>query len=209
MVNDPIRLAGSAGAVRDGINTCPVRCRRRLVGEIGVTEQVRAELVSLLPRLRRFAYGLTGSQDDGDDLVQSACERALTRLDQFQPGTRLDSWMYRIVQNIWIDQRRARQARPETGMEPADLAALAVGDAERELDSRMAVATVQRTVGELSEDQRSVLLLVCVEGLSYKTAADVLGIPLGTVMSRLARARLAVGRALDGEGRATASQAKG
>jgi RNA polymerase sigma-70 factor (ECF subfamily) len=179
------------------------------IGEIVVTEQVRAELVSLLPRLRRFAYGLTGSLHDGDDLVQSACERALARLDQFQPGTRLDSWMYRIVQNIWIDQQRARRARPEAGMEPADLAALAVGDAEREMDSRLAMATVQRTVRELSEDQRSVLMLVCVEGLSYKTAADVLDIPLGTVMSRLARARLAVGRALEGEPGATASKAKG
>lgn len=174
-----------------------------------MTQQVRAELVSLLPRLRRFAYGLTGSLDDGDDLVQSACERALTRLDQFQPGTRLDSWMYRIVQNLWIDQCRARQARPEAGMEPADLEALAVGDAERELNSRLAMATVQRAVRDLSEDQRAVLLLVCVEGLSYKAAAEVLDIPLGTVMSRLARARLAVGRALDGAPSATASQAKG
>jgi RNA polymerase sigma-70 factor, ECF subfamily len=174
-----------------------------------VSQQVRAELVSLLPRLRRFAYGLTGSVDDGDDLVQSACERALTRLDQYRPGTRLDSWMYRIVQNLWIDQRRARQARPEAGMEPADLAALAVGDAERELSSRLAMATVQRAVRNLSEDQRSVLLLVCVEGLSYKAAAEVLDVPLGTVMSRLARARLAVGRALDGEASAATSRAKG
>lgn len=62
--------------------------------ETGLTPEVRAELVSLLPRLRRFAYGLTGSLDEGDDLVQSACERALARSDQFQPGTRLDSWMY-------------------------------------------------------------------------------------------------------------------
>lgn len=174
-----------------------------------MSQQVRAELVSLLPRLRRFAYGLAGSVDDGDDLVQSACERALTRLDQFRPGTRLDSWMYRIVQNLWIDRRRARQARPEAGVEPADLAALAVGDAERELNSRLAMATVQRAVRDLSEDQRSVLLLVCVEGLSYKAAAEVLDVPLGTVMSRLARARLAVGRALDGKVSATASQAKG
>lgn len=174
-----------------------------------MTQQVRAELVSLLPRLRRFAYGLTGSLDDGDDLVQSACERALMRLDQFQPGTRLDSWMYRIVQNLWIDQRRARQARPEAGMEPADLEALAVGDAERELNSRQVMATVQRAVGELSEDQRAVLLLVCVEGLSYKEAAGVLEIPLGTVMSRLARARLAVGRALEGESTAATSKVKG
>jgi RNA polymerase sigma-70 factor, ECF subfamily len=179
------------------------------VAEIVVTQQVRAELVSLLPRLRRFAYGLTGSLDDGDDLVQSACEKALRRLDQFQPGTRLDSWMYRIVQNLWIDQRRARQVRPEAGMEPADLEALAVGDAERELNSRLTMAAVQQAVGELCEDQRAVLLLVCVEGQSYKAAADVLEIPLGTVMSRLARARLAVGRALDSEESATASQTKG
>ena len=177
--------------------------------EIGVTQQLRSELVGLLPRLRRFAYGLTGSIEDGDDLVQGACERALRRLDQFQPGTRLDSWMYRIVQNLWIDQRRARQTRPEAGMEPTDLEALAVGDAERELNSRLMLAGVQQAVAVLPEDQRTILLLVCVEGLSYKAAAEVLEIPLGTVMSRLARARLAVGRALDGESLATASQAKG
>lgn len=174
-----------------------------------MTQELRAELVGLLPRLRRFAYGLTGSLDDGDDLVQGACERALRRLDQFQPGTRLDSWMYRIVQNLWIDQLRARQARPEGGMEPADLAALAVSDGERELNGHVAMAAVQRAVGELSEDQRAVLMLVCVEGFSYSAAAQVLNIPLGTVMSRLARARLAVGRALDGGHKATASQAKG
>jgi RNA polymerase sigma-70 factor, ECF subfamily len=177
--------------------------------EIGVTQELRAELVGLLPRLRRFAYGLTGSLDDGDDLVQGACERALRRLDQFQAGTRLDSWMYRIVQNLWIDQRRARQVRPESGVEPADLEALAVGDAERELNSRLVLAHVQRAVAALPEEQRAILLLVCVEGQSYKAVADVLEIPLGTVMSRLARARLAVGRALECESIATASQAKG
>jgi len=177
--------------------------------EIGVTQQLRAELVGLLPRLRRFAYGLTGSLEDGDDLVQGACERALRRLDQFQPGTRFDSWMYRIVQNLWIDQRRARQVRPEAGMEPADLEALAVGDAERELDARLALTNVQRAVTKLPDEQRTILLLVCVEGLSYKAAAEVLEIPLGTVMSRLARARLAIGQALEGETIAAASQAKG
>src|SRR5215467_9622619 len=179
--------------------------------EIGVTQQLRAELIGLLPRLRRFAYGLTGSLDDGDDLVQGACERALRRLDQFQPGTRLDSWMYRIVQNLWIDQRRARQVRPEARMEPTDLEALAVGDAEREMNSRLVLTSVQQTVAVLPEEQRTILLLVCVEGLSYKAAAEVLEIPLGTVMRRLARARLAIGRALEGEDEmtATASQAKG
>lgn len=94
-------------------------------------------------------------------------------------------------------------------MEPTDLEALAVGDAERELNSRLVLASVQQAVAVLPEEQRSILLLVCVEGLSYKAAAEVLEIPLGTVMSRLARARLAVGRALDGESLATASHAKG
>ena len=189
--------------------SCPLSLQDECPEFVVVTQQVRADLVSLLPRLRRFAYGLTGSLDDGDDLVQSACERALSRLDQFQAGTRLDSWMYRIMQNLWIDQRRARQARPEAGMEPVDLEALAVGDAERELHSRLAMSTVQQAVQDLPEDQRAVLLLVCVEGLSYKAAADVLDIPLGTVMSRLARARLAVGRVLDGEKHTPASQTKG
>ena len=174
-----------------------------------MTQKLRAELVSLLPRLRRFAYGLTGSLADGDDLVQSACERALTRLDQFQPGTRFDSWMYRIAQNSWVDQLRARRARPEGGMEPAELAALAVSDGERELHGHLAVAAIQRAVAALPEEQRAVLMLVCVEGLSYKASAEVLNIPLGTVMSRLSRARLAVGRVNDDARQLQASQAKG
>jgi RNA polymerase sigma-70 factor (ECF subfamily) len=94
-------------------------------------------------------------------------------------------------------------------VEPADLEALAVGDAERELDARLALTNVQRAVKKLPDEQRAILLLVCVEGFSYKAAAEVLEIPLGTVMSRLARARLAVGRALEGETIAAASQAKG
>lgn len=163
-----------------------------------MTPEVRTELVSLLPRLRRFAYGLTGSLEDGDDLVQSACERALARIDQFQPGTRLDSWMYRIMQNIRIDQRRSQQSRREFASEPADLENLVVGDARRDIDSRMMLSAVRSAVADLSEDQRAVLLLVCVEGQSYKQAAETLSVPVGTVMSRLARARLAVGAALDG-----------
>ena len=165
-----------------------------------VTEQVRAELVALLPRLRRFAYGLTGSLDEGDDLVQSACERALTRLDQFEPGTRLDSWMYRIVQTVWIDRMRARRSRPETAMDSIDIEPLAVGDHAREADARLALSGVRRAVSALPEEQREVLLLVCVEGAAYKEAAAILGLPIGTVMSRLARARLTVGRAIEGVG---------
>jgi RNA polymerase sigma-70 factor (ECF subfamily) len=152
-------------------------------------------MVSLLPRLRRFAYGLTGSLDDGDDLTQAACEKALRSLDQFTPGTRLDSWMYRIAQNLWIDRRRSQQAQREQSVDPADMEHLAIADAAREMDRRLDLADVRRKVTLLPEDQRAVLLLVSVEGFGYRQAAEILEIPIGTVMSRLARARLALGRA--------------
>lgn len=174
-----------------------------------MAEDIRTELVALLPRLRRFAYGLTGSMDEGDDLVQSACERAIGRLNQFQPGTRLDSWMYRIVQTVWIDRLRSRKLRNETIMDPESLTPLAVGDASREMTARLELAEVRRHVARLPEEQRSVLLLTAVEGLSYRETASVLDLPMGTVMSRLARARIALGKALEGEGRAATRSAGG
>lgn len=151
--------------------------------------------MALLPRLRRFAYGLTGSRDEADDLVQSACERALSRLHQWRPGTRLDSWMYRILQTVWIDRLRSRRTRMEA--EPEVLERLAGGDARRELEARLDLARVRRLIAALPEEQRVVLVLVTVEGFSYKDAAETLGIPIGTVMSRLARARLELGRWLN------------
>jgi RNA polymerase sigma-70 factor (ECF subfamily) len=165
--------------------------------ETWVAEDIRTELVALLPRLRRFAYGLTGSLDEGDDVVQSACERALNRLDQFKRGTRLDSWMYRIVQTVWIDRLRSRKTRNEQGMDPVDLEPLATVDAVREMTARLELAEVRHHVARLPDDQRAVLLLTAVEGLSYKEAAETLNLPMGTVMSRLARARLALGKALE------------
>jgi RNA polymerase sigma-70 factor, ECF subfamily len=159
-------------------------------------QSVRREMAALLPRLRRFAYGLTGSIDAGDDLVQNACERALSRVHQWQAGTRLDSWMYRIMQNLWFDELRSGRRR-EVATEPETLDAMAGGDAERESAMRLDLATVRRRMADLPPDQRAVLLLVSVEGLSYKEAAAILEVPIGTVMSRLARARLALARALE------------
>jgi RNA polymerase sigma-70 factor (ECF subfamily) len=166
------------------------------------------ELVSRQPRLRRFGFALTGSMDDGDDLVQSALERALTRLDQFETGTRLDSWMYRIMQNMWVDLKRSAQSRREIRAEPADIEPLVVGDARREIEGRLFLAAVRRAVADLPPEQRSVLAVVCVEGLSYREAAQVLDIPIGTVMSRLSRARLAVGQAI-GEGTTSGTKVQG
>ena len=153
-------------------------------------------MAALVPRLRRFAYGLTGSIDAGDDLVQSTCERALSRLHLWQPGTRLDSWMYRIMQNLWIDDLRAGRRR-EIATESETFDSMVGGDAEREVEVRLDLAAVRRHIAGLPPDQRAVLLLVSVDGLSYKEAAAVLEVPIGTVMSRLARARLALARALE------------
>lgn len=160
---------------------------------------VQAELVALLPRLRRFARGLAGAADQADDLVQAACERAIARIHQWTPGTRLDSWMFRIVQTIWLDQKRAQKVRTGEGRVEAD-AAIAepelTVDGVREMEAHVTYDSVRRAMGKLPEEQRSVIMLVCVEGQSYQEAADSLSIPIGTVMSRLSRARNALARLL-------------
>ena len=153
------------------------------------------QLVAVLPRLRRFARGLTGSGSDADDLVQAACERALARAHQFQEGTRFDSWMFRIVQTIWIDQLRARDVRKEGG--DVEEERLGSDAAVRSVEARLALAEVRQAVRRLPAEQRNVLMLVTVEGLSYKEAAEVAGVPVGTIMSRLARARIALQQQLE------------
>ena len=147
-------------------------------------------LIAVLPRLRRFARGLTGSAVEADDLAQAACERALARRHQFQEGTRFDSWMFRIVQTIWIDQICARAVRKEDA-EPAE-DRLGSDEAVRRVEARLALSEVRRAVDRLPPDQRAALLLVTVEGLSYREAAEVAQVPIGTIMSRLARARMAL-----------------
>jgi RNA polymerase sigma-70 factor, ECF subfamily len=153
---------------------------------VSVTDQ----LIAVLPRLRRFARGLTGSAADADDLVQAACERALSRAHQFQEGTRFDSWMFRIVQTIWIDQLRARGIRREEAEEQG--AHVGTDEPARRIEARLALAEVRVALKSLPPEQRAALLLVTVDGLSYKEAAQLAAVPVGTIMSRLARARLAL-----------------
>ncbi|HIC79887.1 MAG TPA: RNA polymerase sigma factor [Kiloniellaceae bacterium] len=152
-------------------------------------EDIKVEMVALVPRLRRFAYAITGSQDEGEDLVQAACVKALDRLDQFKPGTRLDSWMFRIVQTTWIDRVRSRGRRGESGDPDALERVSDHGIGARAAEDRLTLQRVRAAMAELPEDQRAVLALVAIEGYSYKAAAEALETPLGTVMSRLARAR--------------------
>ena len=156
--------------------------------------ETQEQLIALLPRFRRFARTLARNPHDADDLVQLAIERALTRLDQWQPGTRLDSWMYGIIKNAWIDEVRARQRRErvhapeELGEHVADAAS------EAHLDR----LSVEAALTHLPEEQRLVVALVLIEGLAYKEAAAVLEVPIGTVTSRLARGREALEALLGG-----------
>src|SRR5262249_40439421 len=111
------------------------------------------ELIALLPRLRRFARALSRDDDAADDLVQSACERALSHADSFTRGTRLDSWMYRIVQNLWIDRCRSRAARPEA-VPIDDAMELEGSDGRRDTEARLTLTRVRARVRGLPEEQR-------------------------------------------------------
>jgi RNA polymerase sigma-70 factor, ECF subfamily len=147
---------------------------------------IRRELIDLLPRLRRFAYALTGDSHHGDDIIQEACARAIAHIDQFQPGTRLDHWMYRIVRNIWLNQERALKVRGR--VIDLDAAPEPVGEDGRHVtEMRLTLRQVLQALAKLPRDQQELIALVCIEGLSYQHAADIL--PLGTATSRLARAR--------------------
>ncbi|MEQ5788749.1 RNA polymerase sigma factor [Erythrobacter sp. NFXS35] len=144
------------------------------------------QVLELLPRLRRFAIGLAGSPADGDDLCQMTIERALARRDQWQEGTRLDSWMYRIMRNIFIDERRATSRRRETFVD-AD-AGLTIGS-DGAQEAQVELGMVDRAMARLPDEQREAVLLVMVEGCSYKEAAEIVGCPVGTLNSRLVRGR--------------------
>jgi len=143
------------------------------------------EIVKLLPRLRRLGRVLARAPADADDLVQLTVERALTRRDQWRSGTRLDSWMFRIMKNAWIDEVRARRRSSEVLVSEDGIDSVGVATPDSHLDSLAIRAAMLR----LSEDQRVVVGLVLVEGMPYKEAAGVLEIPIGTLTSRLARAR--------------------
>jgi RNA polymerase sigma-70 factor (ECF subfamily) len=160
------------------------------------TEEMGERMVELLPRLRRFARSLSRNQHDADDLVQSAIERAWRHLDQLKPGANLGSWMFGIMKNAWIDDRRARGRRGEVAL-PDDSGSHPALD-PTDLDTSL--WAVSEAMAKLPEEQRLAVALVLVEGLSYKEAAEVLEIPIGTLTSRLARGRTALAATLAPQG---------
>ena len=157
-----------------------------------VVEEIGEHIVALLPRLRRFARALSRNQHDADDLTQAAVERALRHRDQFRAGTSLASWMFGIMKNAWIDTRRTRGRRAEVAL-PED-----TGDhpAVSPVDASTSLWSVSEAMDKLPEDQRLAVALVLVEGMSYKEAATLLEVPIGTLTSRLARGRAALAAAL-------------
>lgn len=159
------------------------------------SDDLRGQLGELLPRLRRFARVITRNVQDADDLVQVAVEKALARAAQWRPDSRLDSWMFGIMKNAWIDEIRARRRRDR--VHAPEEAGEAVGDASAH--ARDIVLSVQAAMERLPEEQRLAVALVLVEGQSYKDAAELLGIPIGTLMSRLARGREALQKMLGEE----------
>ena len=148
--------------------------------------------------MRRFASGLTGSLDEADDLVQAVYERAVERHLQWEPGTRFHSWVFKIAHSLWISrQRHAAVRRAKDGAVDPDT--LVGSDGERDAHARLDLADVRRLVAKLPPEQRAALMLIAVDGATYAEAAEILGVPAGTVASRVARARLALIEALEGK----------
>ncbi len=147
---------------------------------------MKEQLTQLLPIIRRFAYSLTGSTADADDLVQSTVERVLTR--PVPDDVDLTKWVFRVCRNLWIDEYRSRKVRQKATQNP-DLQEQQTVDGESEIHRQMEIEKVHQAMDSLVDDERCLIALIALQGMSYKEAAETLKIPIGTVMSRLARAR--------------------
>jgi len=159
------------------------------------TRDIHQQFVALMPRLRRFATGLSHNSHDADDLLQSTYDRALSRLHQWQDGTHLDRWLFRIMHSVHINSRQSSHYRQQCVADNAvDLQH--GGDTRKEMETWISLQQTRRMINDLPPDQKAVLLLVTVEGMSYREAAEVLELPIGTITSRLARARISLAKAM-------------
>ena len=149
------------------------------------------QLSALLPRLRRFAHALSRDSADADDLTQATLERALRSRDQWQEGSRLDSWAYRIMRNLWIDTARARVRK--LAREAPEEEGQNVGQDPREaMDASVDLQRIMAAMSRLPDEQREVVALILIEGFGYREVSQMLGLPIGTVSSRLVRGRTAL-----------------
>jgi RNA polymerase sigma-70 factor (ECF subfamily) len=159
-----------------------------------VSKAVAAQLISHLPSVRRYAFALCGNQALVDDLVQDAIERALTRAPELRQPERIGAWLRKVVHNLFIDEVRRGRSRGVT-VDMADMMndlTLSIEPTDNDLSN-----DVVRAMATLSIEHRQILVLAGVEQLTYREIAEELAVPLGTVMSRLARARAALRAALE------------
>ena len=159
----------------------------RVEDAIASEDDIRAGLSLHLKRLWRYAIVLSRQRDVADDLVQATCVRALERSSQYNAGTRLDRWLFAILHSIWLNEIRSRRVRMGQGFVDAD--ETLVFDGAHDVETHLLASQVLKQVQALPEAQRTAVFLAYVEGLSYREVAEVLDVPIGTVMSRLAAAR--------------------
>ncbi len=152
--------------------------------------EVMAGLETLVPRLIRFCWSLTGDRSTAEDIAQAACLKAIEKADQYQAGTNLDRRVFRIAQSLWFNQLRSEKVRRGTDVVSADETDLR--DKKPLPDTNIFHNEVLSAIMALPDHQRATVLLVYAEGYSYKEAAQTLDVPIGTVMSRLSAARCAL-----------------
>ncbi len=149
-------------------------------------------IVPYIPNLRRYARALVGDRDGADDLVQDTLERAVRKFHLWRPGD-LRAWLFSIMHNVFINQLKARKIAPEVEIDEATIAA------PIPTVTSVDVLDLQRALQNLAPEQREVLLLVALEDMTYAEVSTALGIPIGTVMSRLSRGRERLRRLMAGE----------
>jgi RNA polymerase sigma-70 factor (ECF subfamily) len=147
-------------------------------------------IVAYIPNLRRYARALVGDRDGADDLVQDTLERAVRKFHLWRPGD-LRAWLFSIMHNVFVNQLKARKIAPEVEIDEEQL------PARIPTVSSVDVLDLQRALGCLAPDQREVVLLVALEDMTYADVSRALGIPIGTVMSRLSRGRERLRKAMD------------
>ncbi len=159
-------------------------------------DNIKSELIDLLPKLRRFSYSLTCDSTLGDDLAQATVEKALRNLSKWDGSRPLKFWVFKIAKNIWIDQLRAQKVRGNTE-NIENLSDSMKDHTQADMETTQLLNEVKNKMRELPEEQHVVLVLVAIEGYSYKETAEMLSVPIGTVMSRLSRARTTLVKTFD------------
>ena len=157
----------------------------RWIGKKTPNEEIRRELPGLYPRLWRFCYSLTNARDRADDLAQSTCTRALAKASSYRPGTHLDRWLFVMARRLWLNEVRAEARRPRL----APVSDLEIPAGAPAPETNILAGQVLEKVAALPEEQRTAVMLVYVEGYRYAEAAEMMEVPIGTIMSRLAAAR--------------------